>query len=323
MEVINTIKKKISSSDRKNMVYFHPIASIEQICKYISAFSNTDGGNIVFGVKDDGNRLLYKKSVFNIVNRESEIRDLFSNNILIEFGSYKEDDSNIIEYINVKPVEDLVTYKGKCYMVDENNSINEFVNKNIFLSYCQVDSCIADILEEEMNPKLRNVNISRDIRDVKYKESFTEFMHSIGTHDFVISIISDKYLKSRNCMYEIIEVMRDRNFNEKLLFITISDDDIKYYKDKGSSIKANIYSLDGHTEYIMHWKNAEDKIKEQIRIINDPMHSVEHSKELTVIKKIQLEIVDFMSYLRDRKGITFNEMFQSGFNEIIQHITRK
>ena len=322
MENVSIIKEKIKKLDRRKIVFFHPVASNEQICKYISAFSNTEGGNIVFGVKDDGNKLYYKNSVFKIANIESKIRSYFDKKIQIRFGSFEVGPSSFIEYINVEAIKELVSYEGASYMIDESNDIKKIDMINVFLSYCQKDGCIADILEKEVSPKLKNVVITRDIRDVKYKESFAGFMQTIGLHDFVISIISDKYLKSRNCMYELVEVMRDRNFNSKLLFVTISDDDLIYYDDKSLSVKANVYSLEGQTEYIMYWKNQESILKKQIELINDPMHSVEHSKELGVIKKIQLDIVEFMSYLRDRKGIAFNEMHRSEFSDIIQHITK-
>lgn len=321
MDNVSIIKEKIEKLDRRNIVFFHPIASDEQIYKYISAFSNTEGGNIVFGVKDDGNKLHFKSSVFKISNMESKIKSYFGKNIQIRFGSFEVSHSSIIEYISVEAVKELISYEGESYMIDESNNVKRINRKNVFLSYCQKDGCIADILENEISPQLKNVVITRDIRDVKYKESFAEFMQTIGLHDYVISIISDKYLKSRNCMYELVEVMRDRNFDNKLLFITISDDDLTYYDDRSSSNKANVYTLEGQTEYIMYWKNEESMIKKQIELIDDPMHSVEHSKELGIIKKIQLDIVEFMSYLRDRKGIAFNEMHSSEFSDIVRHIT--
>lgn len=320
MENVSIIKEKIENLDRRKIVFFHPIASDEQICKYISAFSNTEGGNIVFGVKDDGNKLHYKNSAFKILNNEAKIRSYFDKNIKIMFGSFKGEPSSLIEYINVEPTKELVSYEGDSYRIGESDNIKMIKMVKIFLSYCQKDSCIADILEKEISPKMKNVVITRDIRDVEYKESFGKFMQTIGLHDFVISIISDKYLKSRNCMYEIVEVMKDRNFDSKLLFIIISDDDLIYYDNKNLNVNANLYSFEGQTEYIMHWKNEETKLKKQIKLIDDPMLSVKLSKELGEIKKIQLDIVEFMSYLRDRKGIAFNEMHKSEFSDIIQHI---
>ena len=54
-------------------------------------------------------------------------------------------------------------------------------------------------------------------------------MQSIGKHDYVIMLISDSYLKSSNCMYEVMEVMRDRQYKDRILFILLRDEDKKYY----------------------------------------------------------------------------------------------
>ena len=78
--------------------------------------------------------------------------------------------------------------------------------KTLFLSYCQKDSDIANLIETGLAPHINGkAKISRDIRDVEYHESFKKFMQTIETHDFVIMIVSDHYLKSRNCMFEVLE----------------------------------------------------------------------------------------------------------------------
>ena len=42
-----------------------------------------------------------------------------------------------------------------------------------------------------------------------------------------IMIVSDHYLKSRNCMFEVLEVIKDSQFQKKLAFIVLSDSDIQ------------------------------------------------------------------------------------------------
>ena len=98
----------------------------------------------------------------------------------------------------------------------------------MFLSYCQKDKGIADIIDTKLPRIERKIEITRDIRAVGYGESFSAFMQTIADKDFVISIVSDRYLKSRNCMYEVCELMRDRRFKEKLLFLVVNDEDEKY-----------------------------------------------------------------------------------------------
>ncbi|CDD99524.1 uncharacterized protein BN671_02337 [Roseburia sp. CAG:471] len=112
---------------------------------------------------------------------------------------------------------------------DENANLDKTV-KTVFLSYCQKDKDIADCIDEKIGHILEGkATLSRDIRDVEYHESFKKFMQSIENHDYVISIISDNYLKSRNCMYEMLEVVKDSKFSQRLLFIVLTNEDAKYY----------------------------------------------------------------------------------------------
>ena len=55
-----------------------------------------------------------------------------------------------------------------------------------------------------------NIHIHRDTIDIKKWDSIRDYMNNIENMDYIILLISDAYLRSRNCMYEVLEVMRDR-----------------------------------------------------------------------------------------------------------------
>ena len=54
-------------------------------------------------------------------------------------------------------------------------------------------------------------------------ESITTFMKSIRTQDFAILVISDNYLKSVACMYEVIQLMKEDDWLSKTM-IMLADD---------------------------------------------------------------------------------------------------
>jgi hypothetical protein len=99
-------------------------------------------------------------------------------------------------------------------------------DKKLFLSYSWANKDIADIIDSDLSKQ--GFKLTRDERDLKYKNSLREFMNSIGDHDFVITLISDAYLKSENCMYEITEIMRSRMYKDKILMIVLNDKDSKF-----------------------------------------------------------------------------------------------
>ena len=147
-------------------------------------------------------------------------------------------------------------------------------------------------------------------------------MNSIDQHDFVLTLVSDKYLKSRNCMYEVVQTLKSNKYKDKLHFIIISDQDKKYYSES-DDIGAKIYDVLGQAEYIKYWKTQYEDISENITQVNDPSLTVKLSEELNIIKKIQIDIQEFMAYLKDAKGITFSEMMDSSFKDIVECINKR
>jgi len=329
MDIKDIIIDKIEKNNRDNIVYCHPVIPDEEIAEYISAFSNGDGGIILFGVLDDGNKLWVKKSVFGIQKKEKNIRKVLDSHAKFSFGDLTYNTVHKLEYVYVESGSSVVYYNENAYFIDPSyNKHVKICKKKIFLSYCQKDSNVADIVENGIHDGIVKqgidrkllIEISRDIRDVQYKQSFSKFMQTIGEHDYVICIVSNHYLKSRNCMYEVVEVMRDRNFIDRLLFIVVSDADKKYYKEVTDDIAANIYSAKGQTTYLKYWGKERDELNDQIIEIGNPMLTISLAEEVEVMTRIQMDIQKFMNELRDRKGISLEDMIVNDFKDIISCI---
>lgn len=203
---------------------------------------------------------------------------------------------------------------------DDTKTEQNAVSKTIFLSYCQKDSDIADLIDEKLGEQIKGkATISRDIRDVEYHESFKRFMQSIEQHDYVITIISDNYFKSRNCMYEVLEVVKDSQFSNKLIYIVLQNEDVKYYKVSSSnSIGANIYSTSGQTAYSVFWKKKEDELQAQIQELGDPTYAITQIKEKKIVQKILLDLPEFMEFVRDSKGLSLTEHLAHNFGDVIK-----
>ena len=65
-------------------------------------------------------------------------------------------------------------------------------------------------------------------------------MQTIRDNDFAVLLISDAYLKSANCMYEVLEIMKEQKFRTRI-FPAIID--------------SAIYSTDKQIEYVQYWEN--------------------------------------------------------------------
>lgn len=194
--------------------------------------------------------------------------------------------------------------------------------KRIFLSYCQRDADIADLIETGLQDKIKGkAKISRDIRDVEYHESFKKFMQSIEQHDFVIMLISDNYLKSRNCMFEVMEVIKDSQFQKKLAFIVLGDGDSIYYKTVPvHPIGANVYSIEGATAYTLYWQNKEKELQQQIDQIGKSTLAIQQIKEQRIVQKILLDLPELLEFVKDSKGLSLTEHINGNFQSILGFI---
>lgn len=201
---------------------------------------------------------------------------------------------------------------------DENANLDKTV-KTVFLSYCQKDKDIADCIDEKIGHILEGkATLSRDIRDVEYHESFKKFMQSIENHDYVISIISDNYLKSRNCMYEMLEVVKDSKFSQRLLFIVLTNEDAKYYKVAPiQDIGADVYSVSGQAKYSKYWSQMDKELDSEIEEIGNSIYAINQIKEKKIIQKILLDLPDFLEFVRENKGLSLTEHLENGFADMI------
>ncbi len=135
-------------------------------------------------------------------------------------------------------------------------------------------------------------------------------------------IISDKYLKSRACMYEVGQLINSVDFQKKILFIICSNNDKKYYKSiTDDNIEAEIYDPHKRNQYIIFWENQYNLLKEDLEIIKDECSKVETLEIMRNIKKIiSQEIGPFMKYLGDARGISFDELYQHDFKEFFDEL---
>ena len=199
------------------------------------------------------------------------------------------------------------------------------VKPTLFLSYCSTDECIADIIEKALNSETDSrITISRYTR-LPYKQSFKQFMESIPEHDFMLCIVSDSYLKSQACMYEIGEIIKDHQYKRKLLFVVLNENDQKYYPDTNKrSAAAKVYGSElNRLAYVRFWKEKYEQLESEIRLINDPEATNRSSLALHEIGKIyRNDISEFLSFLSTYNGKSFEELYSNKFADLIDWIFR-
>lgn len=300
-----------------------------ELCSFIVALANTEGGYIFVGAEIVNNSftLCHLQDKFNT---NSLIKVIRSKRIDVEYETTSIlIDGKRLFVFRVEKSKVPISLNGKYYMYS-NNNFYEVSDKTIhykptvFISYASCDEPIADIIERAIIDKLGDrVSISRYTR-LKYKDSFKAFMNSIQEHDYVLCIVSASYLKSRACMYEVGETIKDHHYKNRLLFVVLSEAEREYYGDKApETIESGIYDPLKRAEYIRYWKESYETLKKTIDGLD-----VEAARPLIQVLKetgdiYRNDIGEFMEFLSDENGKSFSVLAENEFGDITQLIKVK
>ncbi len=162
------------------------------------------------------------------------------------------------------------------------------IEKKIFVSYNWDNSEIVD----EIDGYFLSIGLPliRDKKDLQYKSSLKKFMKKIRSSDYVIMIISDSFLKSSNCMYEVLELVKDDNYKSKTLQILIPG--------------TNIFSSSEKFHYINYWNQEHDILESKIEKIQLSDSNV-LIKELKHIVEIKSNIGSFLEFLTEENCLDY------------------
>jgi len=169
---------------------------------------------------------------------------------------------------------------------------------SIFLSYNRFDEKTADRIDKHF--KNSNIAITRDIRDIEAWGSIRRFMESIRTQDFAILIISGKYLKSINCMYEVLEIMKEQKYTNKIFPLVV---------------EKRIYDPLGRSDYIKYWQTKYSKFEESISDV-DKVNAIELIEDLKKYRRISENIGEFMTTISDMNNPNESDIIKAIINNL-------
>ncbi|CCI20677.1 Similar to tr/Q8YVS1/Q8YVS1 (fragment) [Microcystis aeruginosa PCC 9807] len=153
--------------------------------------------------------------------------------------------------------------------------LSQPMNQQVYISYNWKEDSneMANQLVQAFAAK--GIEIIRDKTHTSYKDSIKNFMRQIGQGKCVVVVISDRYLKSENCMFELVEIARNGDFYQRIFPIILPDarihkdferiDYLKYWEDEKAKLQAKYKEIDlAKTNSIMATLNLYDEIRGNI-----------------------------------------------------------
>jgi hypothetical protein len=177
--------------------------------------------------------------------------------------------------------------------------------KEIFISYAWGGESEQFVNNLDRTLQAKGIKIIRDKRDLGYKGLIKAFMERIGRGKCVIAVISDKYLKSPNCMFELVQVAKNGQFYDRIFPIVLAD--------------AQIYKPVARIKYIQHWEHEIKDLDEAMRGVG-AANLQGFREEIDQYTEIRNTIAELTNLLKDMNTLTPDIHSQSEFEELINAI---
>ena len=192
-----------------------------------------------------------------------------------------------------------VELSEKCFTYSQNKDVvvDSMVDEpkkelpSVFVSYNHGSSDFVDKIEKSL---AGICNIKRDKNEIGDWESISDFMKTIRKEDFAVLVISDSYLKSTACLFEVIQLMKDENWDKHTMYVIMDD-------------AKTLYNLGGQLDYIQYWENHYKDIYKKIEQL--PLESTHKQiEQLSKITTIKNEIGEFLNKVSDSSNPSTDEV---------------
>ncbi|MBE8471235.1 TIR domain-containing protein [Streptomyces justiciae] len=176
---------------------------------------------------------------------------------------------------------------------------------HVYLSYSwsEESNALADQLDAAFQE--RGLIMVRDRRDAGYKASIGRFMERIGEGKCVILVISDAYLKSQSCLFELLQVAQHGDFRDRVFPVVLPDARIHRAKDR--------------VAYVRYWE-------EQIAELDEALKSVSSAnlqgfrEDMDLYTEIRAQLPRLADILRDMNALTVDLHRESAFTELFEAV---
>lgn len=178
----------------------------------------------------------------------------------------------------------------------------------VFLSYSHNDNEMADRVDVEL--EFHGYHVVRDTRDLKPWDSLLEFMKRARTEDCAVLLITDAYLHSESCLYELMQLMKDDDYVDRTFPIVM---------DNGLEPRASLFNLEYHVKIVRYWQEEEERCSKAIAGIR-PENMVGVAERYRRIKYIAGSIDRFMGEFMSSRVLGTLEKGSANIDSLVDEI---
>lgn len=184
-----------------------------------------------------------------------------------------------------------------------------------FLSYSHENKAEALSLSDRLAAET-DVTVTMDAIDLLPYSSPKTFMESVREHDAVLHLISPDFLRSFNCMRELLEFMKDdmerNHYRERTvpLILTSSPEDLDLFDKKGQ------------LQIVDYWWEQRRELEDEIGARKELGAALDELRgDLTVMRDIGEKVMRFMRTVTESIYVaSYSAQTETGFTDVIDRL---
>ncbi len=180
---------------------------------------------------------------------------------------------------------------------------------SIFISHAWGD--LSDEILAQLVKRLEaeDIRFVVDKRDLSYRQNIRDFMIQMGEADMVIIILSNKYLKSEYCMFELLEIHKNENLNERIFPIVLDE--------------VRISSSSDRLEFVKYWETQLMELQNKVKELNSLSYIEGITDDLNLYAEIRNNIARLTGILKDINTLNIKLHQEADYNDLVKAIQQK
>jgi len=130
-------------------------------------------------------------------------------------------------------------------------------------------------------------------------------MDQIGTGKCVILVISEKYLQSPNCCYELVQIAQHGNFYDRIFPIVLDD--------------AKISNPTDRLRYVQYWEEKKGALDQMMKTVS-AANLTGFREDIDLYTEIRQHLPQFMDILKNINTLTPTIHLQSDFTALFNAV---
>lgn len=188
------------------------------------------------------------------------------------------------------------------------------MKEEVFISYAWLKTIegkkdytdIADVMAKKLR---KHFKVVIDKKDLSYKGNIREFEKRLGKGSKIIIVISDKFLRSKHCMYEVSKIVEKGNVYDRIFPVVLQD--------------ADIYNSKGILKYVKHWDDEIESLNRELKKAKSLSNLAPVHSEIDDYTKFREIIADFIRLLNEMNTLSPSIHQDGNFKDLISALYGK